>query len=139
LAIYQQAYQYIQEYTRFHQPGVVAIFLFGMFWKRTSANAALIAVVMAIPLSIMFKFVAPSLPFLDRMGMTFLILSALIILISFAENKAMMLMLLNWKKDYSGPPLHSISGAWDHWVAGSGVCAILVRKRRNILLKGPQS
>jgi solute:Na+ symporter, SSS family len=83
----QQVYQYIQEYTGFISPGVVAIFLFGMFWKRTSANAALIAVVMAIPLSIVFKFVAPSLPFLDRMGMTFLILSTLIILISVAENK----------------------------------------------------
>lgn len=83
----QQAYQYIQEYTGFISPGVVAIFIFGMFWKRTSANAALIAVVMSIPLSIMFKFVAPSLPFLDRMGLTFLILSTLIILISMAENK----------------------------------------------------
>jgi len=83
----QQAYQYIQEYTGFISPGVVAIFLFGMFWKRTSANAALIAVVMAIPLSVAFKFVAPALPFLDRMGLTFLFLCALIILISVLENK----------------------------------------------------
>jgi len=83
----QQAYQYIQEYTGFISPGVVVIFLFGMFWKRTSANAALIAVVMAIPLSVAFKFVAPALPFLDRMGLTFLFLSALIILISILENK----------------------------------------------------
>ncbi len=82
-----QAFQYIQEYTGFISPGVVAIFLFGMFWKRTSANAALIAMVMAIPLSVVFKLVAPALPFLDRMGMMFLILSALIILISLIENK----------------------------------------------------
>ena len=83
----EQVYQYIQEYTGFISPGVVAIFIFGMFWKRTSANAALIAVVMAIPLSVAFKFVAPALPFLDRMGLTFLFLCALIILISILENK----------------------------------------------------
>jgi SSS family solute:Na+ symporter len=83
----EQVYQYIQEYTGFISPGVVAIFIFGMFWKRTSANAALIAVVMAIPLSVAFKFVAPALPFLDRMGLTFLFLCALIILISIVENK----------------------------------------------------
>ena len=83
----EQAFQYIQEYTGFISPGVVAIFLFGMFWKRTSANAALVSVIMSIPLSVVFKFVTPALPFLDRMGLTFLILCAIIIIISLIENK----------------------------------------------------
>lgn len=83
----EQAFQFIQEYTGFISPGVVAIFLFGMFWKRTSAHAALAAVVLSIPLSVAFKFVMPALPFLDRMGLTFLILCAVIIGISLVENK----------------------------------------------------
>ena len=37
----EQVFQYIQEYTGFISPGVVAVFLFGMFWKRATANAAL--------------------------------------------------------------------------------------------------
>jgi SSS family solute:Na+ symporter len=82
-----QAFQYIQEYTGFISPGVVAIFNLGMFWKRTSANAALSAVVLSIPLSIAFKFLWPSLPFIDRMGLSFLILSGVMILISVMENK----------------------------------------------------
>ena len=82
-----QAFQYIQEYTGFISPGVVAIFLFGLFWKRTSANAALIVVILAIPLSAGIKYFFPDFPFIDRMGLCFLILSALIIIISLLENR----------------------------------------------------
>lgn len=83
----EQAFQYIQEYTGFISPGVVAIFLLGMFWKKTSANAALAAVILSIPLSMAFKFLWPTLPFLDRMGLSFLILAAVMIIISLLENK----------------------------------------------------
>ncbi|MBK8965725.1 MAG: sodium/sugar symporter [Saprospiraceae bacterium] len=83
-----QAFQYIQEYTGFISPGVVAVFLLGLFWKRTSANAALAAVVLAIPLSAGFKFLAPQIPFLDRMGICFLLIAAVMVVISLMENKA---------------------------------------------------
>jgi len=82
-----QAFQYIQEYTGFISPGVVAIFLFGMFWKRTSADAALTVVILAIPLSAGIKIFFPDFPFIDRMGICFLILSALLIFISLYQNK----------------------------------------------------
>ena len=36
-----QAYQFIQEYVGFISPGVLAIFLLGFFWKRTTAAAAM--------------------------------------------------------------------------------------------------
>ncbi|MTI30990.1 sodium/sugar symporter [Xanthovirga aplysinae] len=83
-----QAFQYIQEYTGFISPGVVAIFLFGLFWKRTSTNAALLTVILSIPLSAAFKFFWPELPFIDRMGLSFLILSAVIIIVSLIENRS---------------------------------------------------
>lgn len=82
-----QAFQYIQEYTGFISPGVVAIFLFGLFWKRTTTEAALVAVILAIPLSIAFKFGFPDMPFLDRMGVCFLILSAVLIAMSLMKGK----------------------------------------------------
>ncbi len=83
-----QAFQYIQEYTGFISPGVVAIFLFGLFWKRTSANAALAVVALAIPLSAGMKILLPELPFIDRMGVTFLICSAVLVVWSLVENKS---------------------------------------------------
>jgi SSS family solute:Na+ symporter len=82
-----QAFQYIQEYTGFVSPGVFAIFMFGFFWKKTTSNAALTAAALTIPLSAAFKFLTPTLPFIDRMGLVFLIISGLIILISLVEGK----------------------------------------------------
>lgn len=83
-----QVFQYIQEYTGLISPGVVAIFIFGMFWKRTTANAALAVVIAAIPLSLGFKALFPALAFIDRMGITFLLCAVLLIGISLLENKA---------------------------------------------------
>ncbi len=40
-----QAYQFIQEYVGFISPGVLAIFLLGMFWKKTTAAAAMAAAI----------------------------------------------------------------------------------------------
>jgi len=82
-----QAFQFIQEYTGFISPGVFAIFFFGVFWKKTTSNAALTAAALSIPLSIVLKIVYPGLPFLDRMGIVFLALAALMIIISLVEGK----------------------------------------------------
>ncbi|WP_114749525.1 sodium/sugar symporter [Pleomorphovibrio marinus] len=82
-----QAFQYIQEYTGFVSPGVFAIFIFGFFWKKTTSNAALTAAALTIPLSTAFKFLTPNIPFIDRMGIVFLIISVLIIAISLYEGK----------------------------------------------------
>ena len=82
-----QAFQFIQEYTGFVSPGVFAIFFFGVFWKKTTSNSALTAAILTIPLSTALKFGLPNLPFLDRMGVVFLIISALIIAISLYEGK----------------------------------------------------
>ncbi len=82
-----QAFQFIQEYTGFISPGVFAIFFFGVFWKKTTSNAALVGAALSIPLSVVLKVIYPALPFLDRMGVVFLVLAALMIIISLAEGK----------------------------------------------------
>lgn len=87
-----QAYQFIQEYVGFISPGVLAIFLLGFFWKRTSTAAAFTATLLTIPVSAVLKFLPgwsggrfPDYPFLDRMGITFLVLISLMILISLVK------------------------------------------------------
>ena len=82
-----QVFQYIQEYTGFISPGVVAVFLFGMFWKRATSNAALAAVVASIPFSWAMQELFPEVPFLVRMALSFVVMSGLIVLISVFENK----------------------------------------------------
>jgi SSS family solute:Na+ symporter len=87
-------FQYIQEYTGFVSPGVFAMFILGFFWKKTTSNAAMFAMIGGFLMSIVFKFMphfvdlsflngmgfsVPNaegvyeIPFMDRMGFVFLI------------------------------------------------------------------
>jgi solute:Na+ symporter, SSS family len=79
LGSFDQAFQYIQEYTGFFTPGIVVIFLLGLFWKRANELGALAATVGSFVLSIALKTWWPELPFMDRMGLVFLLALALAI------------------------------------------------------------
>ncbi len=81
-----QVFQYIQEYTGYVSPGVFAIFVFGVFWRKTTPQAALVAAILTIPLSGALAFFFPNLPFIDRMGIVFLILAAQMIVMSLAQS-----------------------------------------------------
>lgn len=101
-------FQYIQEYTGFVSPGVFAMFILGFFWKKTTSNAALFAIIGGFLLSILFKFMpgfvdlsflngvgfsVPNaegiyeIPFVDRMGFVFLICVIVMCFISIYETK----------------------------------------------------
>ena len=88
-----QAYQFIQEYVGFISPGVLSIFLLGFFWKRTTSAAALTSAILTIPLSTVLKFLPgwtngwfPDYPFMDRMTLVFIILMALMVVMSLADR-----------------------------------------------------
>jgi len=82
LGQFDQAFQYIQEFTGFFTPGIVVLFLLGLFWKRTTATAALTAAVSSFVLSWAGKVFWPELPFMDRVGLVFLACAALAVIIS---------------------------------------------------------
>ena len=86
LGNFDQAFQYIQEFTGFFTPGIVVIFLLGMFWKKTTAMAALAAAIGSAVLSFAFKMLLPTLPFIDRVGLVFLLCTAIAIVISMAQG-----------------------------------------------------
>ena len=77
LGSFDQAFQYIQEYTGFFTPGIVVIFVLGLFWKRANEAGALAAAIGSFALSIVLKLAWPSLPFIDRVGLVFLLALAL--------------------------------------------------------------
>lgn len=87
LASLDQVFQYIQEYTGYIYPGVVAVFCMGLFWRQITANAALWTAIATIPTGILFKLIYPDMPFLLRMGYVFIILLFIASLISFTEKK----------------------------------------------------
>jgi SSS family solute:Na+ symporter len=68
----EQAFQFIQEFTGFFTPGITAMFLIGLFWKRGTETGAIVAAVASVLLSWVGYQFFPDLPFLDRMGLVFL-------------------------------------------------------------------
>ena len=96
----KQAFQYIQEYTGLVSPGILAIFMLGLFWKKSTNNAAIWGALLSIPVALYFKAgpngwfegtaisgLFPSIPFMDQMGYTFLITALIIVVISQIEGK----------------------------------------------------
>ncbi len=48
-------FTFIQKYTGFISPGVFAMFILGMFWKRTTGTAALVGLILGFVLAIFFN------------------------------------------------------------------------------------
>jgi len=104
----KQGFQYIQEYTGFVSPGIFAMFILGFFWKKTTSNAALFAMIGGFAFAIFFKFLPGMMdlsflassgfatkdatgvfiiPFLDRMAIIFLFCIVGMVIISKIDNK----------------------------------------------------
>ena len=107
-------FTFIQKYTGFISPGVFAMFLLGMFWKRTTGTAALVGVLLGFILAIFCNSFAvdifgketwlytaftyeklengvvhtiTEIPFLINMGWSFVITVAVMVMISLAGPK----------------------------------------------------
>ena len=78
----EQAFQFIQEFTGFFTPGIVVMFLLGLFWRRATEAGAIAAALSSVLLSWLGKLYWPELPFMDRMGLVFLAALALAVLVS---------------------------------------------------------
>lgn len=100
-------FTFIQKYTGFVSPGVFAMFLLGMFWKRTTGAAAVAGLISGLVIVIFFNNYAPALlgnetllytaypvgegkyeiPFLVNMGWSFFFTVLLMIIMSLAGPK----------------------------------------------------
>lgn len=92
LTTLDQAYQFIQEYIGFIAPGVLAIFLMGLFWRKATSAAALTGALLTIPVSTILKFLPgltngafPDYPFIDRMSITFVLIIIVMVVMSLAN------------------------------------------------------
>ncbi len=92
----EQAFQFIQEYTGVVSPGILAVFMLGLFWRKATNRAAIYGVILSIPVAMYFK-VAPNnwidsflfvdLPFLHQMGITTLATMFIIVIVSLRQLK----------------------------------------------------
>lgn len=81
-----QVFQKIQDWTGLVTPGIVAIFILGMFWKRTTEFGGLVAIISSVILSGIWPAIFPDMPFMDRVGYVFLLTMAAGILTSFLQK-----------------------------------------------------
>jgi solute:Na+ symporter, SSS family len=100
-------FTFIQKYTGYISPGVFAVFLLGMFWKRTTGAAAVAGILFGFAFSVFFNDMAPALlgnenwlytaypngkgayeiPFLLCMGYSFVFTVIIMILMSLTGPK----------------------------------------------------
>ena len=82
LASFDQGFKFIQDFTGFFTPGIVVIFLLGLFWKRATASGAIVAAIGSFVLSSAFYYLLPDYPFIDRVGVVFLLCAAMAVAVS---------------------------------------------------------
>jgi len=87
LASFDQGFKFIQDFTGFFTPGIVVIFLLGLFWQRATASAAIVAAVGSFILSSAFYYMLPDYPFIDRVGVVFLVCTVMAIVVSLMGKK----------------------------------------------------
>lgn len=99
-------FEFIQKYTGYVSPVIFAVFLLGFFWKRTTARAALVGIVVGTLLSIVFDKVLPlegqydtwlytaypnhkgvyTIPFLVQMGWVFFFTCVVMMVVSLLDK-----------------------------------------------------
>ena len=100
-------FKFIQEYTGLVSPGVFAMFIMGFFWRKTTSSAAVFAMVGGLVAGITLKLLPKiadlsslasfgfskandkgvyEIPFLDQMGIVFVLCVIGMIIISYIEN-----------------------------------------------------
>jgi SSS family solute:Na+ symporter len=82
-----QMFQYIQEYTGLVSPGILAVFLMGLFWKKTTNKGAIVGVIGSIAVALLLKSPALELPFMDQMFYTLLISMVIIAGVSMVTSE----------------------------------------------------
>ncbi len=81
-----QMFQYIQEYTGLVSPGILAVFVMGLFWKKTTNKSAIYGVTLSIIVAFILKFPSLNLPWMDQMLYTMLITMVIIVGISLTTS-----------------------------------------------------
>jgi SSS family solute:Na+ symporter len=81
-----QVFQYIQEYTGIVSPGILAVFIMGLFWKKTTTQGAIYGVLSSIAIALALKLAPLGLPFLDQMYYTLILTIVIIAGVSLTTN-----------------------------------------------------
>ena len=96
----KQAFQYIQEYTGIVSPGILAVFMLGLFYKKTTNKGAIWGAILSVPIALYLKVgkngwaegsalegLFPILPWMDQVGLVLLLSMLIIVVVSYFDNQ----------------------------------------------------
>ncbi len=107
----EQAFQWLQEFTGFFTPGVVTLFLLGMFWKGTTSAGAFAAAIASAVLSLGYKLWWPEVPFMNRVGYVFLLCMVIAIVVSLLQGATRATVDDAGKTDFTTRPSFNVAAA----------------------------
>ena len=81
-----QAFQFIQEYTGVVSPGILSVFLCGLFYKKANSKGAVVGVLCSIVIAFLLKFLPLQMGFLDQMFYNWILTTAIIAFVSLSTN-----------------------------------------------------
>lgn len=82
-----QAFQFIQEYTGVVSPGILSVFLCGLFYKKANSKGAVVGVLASIVIAFVLKFMPLNMPFLNQMFYNWILTTAIIAFVSLSTNE----------------------------------------------------
>ncbi len=82
----KEMFQYIQEYTGLVSPGILGVFIMGLFYKRSTNNAAIWGAVLSIFIALGLKL-GTEMPWMHQMMITWLTTMLIIAIVSHIEGK----------------------------------------------------
>ncbi|MNX79831.1 Sodium/glucose cotransporter [compost metagenome] len=98
---------YLMNAYGYFTPGIAAMFLLGILWKRTTHTGAVAAGLLTIPLSLAIEYGFPDMPFFNRTGIVFWACMLCCVLVSLVTKPkpAEELVGLIWTRDSLSLPL----------------------------------
>ncbi len=115
----ENIFTYIQMFWGFISPGIVAVFVFGILWKKVPESAAVGSLLLGFPVYGLLLYKLPEVAFLHHMAITFLIIGVMITIVTvlFGKEKALVIA--------ETPEIDLTSSQSVYWMGGAIVLATL--------------
>ena len=85
---FQGIFSYIQEFQGYISPGILAVFVFGMLFKKAPAAAGVTGLIITVPIYGFLQMQFGQIAFLNRMAITFILILIVMAIITLVKPMA---------------------------------------------------
>jgi len=81
-------FTYIQEFQGYISPGILAVFVFGMIFKKAPASSGVVGLILSVPVYGFLQWQFGSIAFLNRMAITFVFIFLVMLIMTYLKPLA---------------------------------------------------